>query len=158
MPRTEVGRGLCVCSFNGKEVVGSGRGGCSTGTLRIRIFVAGISLFLLVMCGCGGGSAGGDTAPTFHAIAIASSPLPTSPLTLALPPVGGMLFADCYPGSSVQLYGLDTVFPTNNGTPQTSNATSSMQWSSSDSSVATVSASGIVSCLSQGGRRRSKQP
>ncbi|HXJ88057.1 MAG TPA: Ig-like domain-containing protein [Candidatus Binatia bacterium] len=154
MPDSKVGGVLRVCSFDDGEVSRLRRGGYSTCTLEIRIVAAGILLSLLVMCGCGSGAGSasggvGDTAPTFHGIGIASSPLPTSPLTLALSPAPGMLFADCYPGSSVQLYGLDTVFPQNNGTPQSSNA-SSMQWSSSDSSVAMVSTSGLVSCISQG--------
>ena len=54
---------------------------------------------------------------------------------------------DCYPGSTVQLYGTDTYFAPG-GTGSTTNATN-MQWSSSAAGVATV-AGGVVTCVSLG--------
>lgn len=100
---------------------------------------------VLALCGCGGG--GSDSAPTFHALAITNSPLPNSPIAISMSTV--MSQVDCYPGSTVQLYGTDTVFAQGSSTPSTTDATSKMQWTSSIPSVATVAA-GLVTCITQG--------
>lgn len=105
---------------------------------------------LLSLCACGGSSdssASGDPSPAFHSISIITSPLPSNPIAIALPPLPAQI--DCYPGSNVQLYGTDTLFPQGTAAPTTSDATAKMQWSSSDSSIATVS-EGLVTCLKQG--------
>ena len=106
---------------------------------------------LLTLCACGGSSSSssssGDPSPAFHSISIITSPLPSDPIAIALTPLPAQI--DCYSGGSIQLYGTDTLFPQGSAAPSTSDATAKMQWSSSDSSVATVSA-GLVTCIKQG--------
>lgn len=117
---------------------------------RERLVTALMLCGMLSLSACGGSSntgSGGDPSPAFHSISIISSPLPSSPLALGLSPLLAQL--DCYPGSSVQLYGTDTFYAQGSAAPSTSDATAKMQWSSSDSSVATVSA-GLVTCVKQG--------
>jgi len=139
---------------------------CSATDLPVRVSPKGLwnrnlnaaalgLVLLLILSACGGGNSGGgssssnDSAPTFHSVAIIWAPLPQNTMALngTIPANASV---DCYPGSTVQLYGIDTIFPANNGTPQTSMATNSLQWSSSNTNVATVSASGVVSCQAQG--------
>jgi len=110
--------------------------------------ITGVVLAATLMLSSCGGGAGGDQSPTFHFVAILASPLPADPIATAVAQVGLGLI-DCYPGSSVRLYGADTVFLKGSPTPSTTDATTKMQWSSSDPSVATVSA-GLVTCLSKG--------
>jgi hypothetical protein len=138
--------GMCVCRGLFQRVQQCGREfrrGSAEALLGTLMLAA---LLSVVACGKGGnGGSGGDPGPAFHAIAIVPSPLPMSPVSLGVQLM--LLQADCYPGSTVQIYGTDTYFPSG-GTASTTNATN-MQWSSSATSVATVSG-GVVACISPG--------
>jgi hypothetical protein len=115
---------------------------------RARIVAGVVFAATLVLSACGKSDGGGiDQSPTFHSIAIIGSPLPTDPVAVAITPTLQMI--DCYPGATVRLYGIDTIFAQGTATPSATDATSRMQWSSSTPSVATVSA-GTVTCISQG--------
>jgi hypothetical protein len=138
----------CVCIFHswGMSSLGQQR----RWNNRERLVTTAIVFGLLNLCACGGSSnnsSGGDPSPAFHSISIITSPLPSSPIALGLSPLLAQI--DCYPGSTVRLYGTDTLYAQGTAAPSTSDATSKMQWSSSDPSVASVSA-GLVTCIKQG--------
>jgi hypothetical protein len=113
---------------------------------QIIVMVVLSSAVLLPSCGKSDSGAAPDQSPTFHAIAIVGSPLPTNPIAAAILLTSGI---DCYPGATVRLYGIDTIFAKGSDIPSATDATSKMQWSSSAPSVASVSA-GTVTCISQG--------
>jgi len=138
----------CVCVFRSCGLGSRGRDQrWNNGEIVLTsLLLAG--LLALSACGKGGDAgANGDPSPAFHSIAILTSPLPSNPIATGVPLLLAQI--DCYPGGTVQLYGTDTLYAQGTAAPTTSDATAKMQWSSSDSSVATVSA-GLVTCINQG--------
>lgn len=105
-----------------------------------------VAALLFTGCGKSGGPGGaGDPGPAFHSISIVASPLPTAPVTLSGLPLLNQV--DCYPNSTVQVYGIDVYFAP--GASGSASNTNNMQWSSSATNVATVSG-GLVSCKTAG--------
>ena len=124
--------------------------------MRTRILISLATFSLAALAACGGGSEGsGGGGSTNHQAVVTGVSLPSDPAALEAVISWGQVgdishqhVFDCFAGGTLQLYGID-VANHEGATSTATDATTTLQWTSSDPNVATVSG-GLVACKTQG--------